>query len=202
MVGAFRFWPTPSPPDLSHAIFSPKGEEVIHLEEVAPTRQQIRKPPPPTPLPPIPVPDDVILPEELPEIAEDFTLEALPEDATDEKSQQGLEGQGRTLQVEEAPRPVRFVEPEYTAAARKRKIRAQIVIEVLVDEKGRVVQARIVERFLLGKKPDEPPTPVDHIGYGLEEAALAAAQRWRFRPARQNGKPVQSLTTLTFRFGI
>jgi hypothetical protein len=43
--------------------------------------------------------------------------------------------------------------------------------------------------------------PVAQLDYGLEEAALVAARRSRFRPAQQNGRPVASQTTLTFEFG-
>ncbi len=202
VLAFFHFWPHRNAPDLSHTIFSVRGKEVVQIEDMAPTRQQARKPPPPAPLPPVPVPDDFILPEEELTFTSELSLETLTDEGPDERTEAGTTGNGALLAIEEGPRPVRFVEPEYTPAARKRKIRAQIVVEVLVDEHGRVTQARIVERFLLSKNPDEPPVPVDTIGYGLEQAALTAAQRWRFRPARKNGTPVKTFTTLTFRFGV
>ncbi len=201
ILAVFRLWPRQAPADLKHTLFSVRGKEVVQLEDMAPTRQQARKPPPPAPLPPVPVPDDFILPEEELTFTSEISLETL-EEGLDEQTREGTTGNGALQAIEEGPRPVRFVEPEYTAAARKRKIRAQIVVEVLVDEHGRVTRARIVERFLLGKDPADPPVPVDTIGYGLEQAALAAAQRWRFRPARKNGTPVKTFTTLTFRFGV
>jgi protein TonB len=74
-------------------------------------------------------------------------------------------------------------------------------VEVLIDEKGRVIESKIVDRFIYEDK-DEPPTPVARIGYGIEEAALTAADRWRFRPARHGGRAVQTYYTLTFRFGV
>ncbi|MFV1981585.1 MAG: energy transducer TonB [Rhodothermia bacterium] len=40
------------------------------------------------------------------------------------------------------------------------------------------------------------------VGFGVEEAALSAADRWRFRPARHGGRVVQTYYTLTFRFGV
>ena len=43
--------------------------------------------------------------------------------------------------------------------------------------------------------------PVAHLKHGLEEAALVAARRSRFRPAQHNGTPVESQTTITFEFG-
>ena len=53
----------------------------------------------------------------------------------------------------------------------------------LVDERGRVSKARVLERFVLGK--DEEKEPVSLLGYGLEESAIAAAD-W----ARQAGARV------------
>ena len=73
---------------------------------------------------------------------------------------------------------------------------------MLVDEKGRVEASKVLERFLLGNKKDDPKQPVNLLGYGLEEAALSAAGRWLFRPARKNGTPVRSYHALTFRFGV
>ena len=75
------------------------------------------------------------------------------------------------------------------------------MIEVLVDEKGKVQEAKIVQRYVYSKNKKEKKS-VAILGYGLEESALSAAQRWTFRPARQNGYPVQSYTTLTFSFGV
>lgn len=43
---------------------------------------------------------------------------------------------------------------------------------------------------------------VDSAGYGLEEAALHAAARWRFRPAEIEGEPVATRALLTFSFGL
>ena len=73
---------------------------------------------------------------------------------------------------------------------------------MLVDEKGRVEATKVLERFLLGSKKDDPKRAVTLLGYGLEEAALSAAGRWLFRPARKNGTAVRSYHALTFRFGV
>jgi protein TonB len=36
----------------------------------------------------------------------------------------------------------------------------------------------------------------------LDDAALAAAQEWRFKPAKKNGKPIAVWITIPFRFKI
>ena len=74
-------------------------------------------------------------------------------------------------------------------------------IFVSSDERGNVSEAQVVKRYLVNKDKTER-TFVQEIGYGVEEAALAAAGRWMFRPAREGGKIVRSYTTLTFSFGV
>ena len=158
--------------------------------------------PPPAPLPPIIVPDDEIIEDE---IELDFTDSYLPIDdpGLDQRLTPGdpIGAPTSTARVAVGPKPVRITEPEYTRAAKRKKIRAEVVIEVLIDEKGRVEASKIVERFLLGDG-DDPKQPVALIGYGLEDAAMNAAARWLFRPARKNGTPVRSRHEVTFKFGV
>ena len=95
---------------------------------------------------------------------------------------------------------MRFVEPEWPREARRKRIRADVLVEVLVDEKGLVREAKVVERFLYQGDSDQKEE-VPELKYGLEEAAVAAAKRWMFQPARQDGNPVKSYKTITFSFG-
>ena len=155
--------------------------------------QQDKAPPPPAPLPPIEKPE----PAEQEEVALDFFENALPI----EKSPARREGESTPAPAVIGPRPVRYVEPEYTQAAKKRQIRASLEVQVVIDKRGRVEKARVLKRFLLDEESNRRKA-VDVIGYGLEEAALAAARQWRFRPARKGREPVSSTTTLTFSFGI
>lgn len=204
LIGAVKLWP---PPEAAEApvTFHTRAPEVIQLEEVQPTRQEAgRKPPPPTPLLPIVVPNEVVL-EEVPLELSDNRLPVEEPGATDDGAAPvpapNAGPTGPVARPDTGPKTVRFVEPEYTREARRRKVRAELVVEVLVDERGRVQETKIVERFLLGEDQADRK-PVAELGYGLEEAALAAAERWVFRPARHNGRPVASYTTLTFTFGV
>lgn len=191
-----RYWPEwESEPD-TEQVFDTRGEP-IELEMIEQTSQAAKPPAPPVPLPPVVVPDDVVLDYEEVDPSEEITVE----DEGEGEGESEYTGPRIVAQADQEPRPIRFVEPEYSAEARKKKVRATILVEVLVDEHGRVQKSRIIDRFVYEKKGD-PPVPVDEIGYGLEEAALAAAERWRFRPARHGGRAVQTYTTLTFRFGV
>lgn len=199
LLAVILWWPLPDD-DVPDTVFDARGKEVVQLKEIAQTRHaEHRKPPPPVPQPPIPVPDDVLLSEEVIELIE-FNPDDAPADAGDAPpAESGDEGPMLVARAEQAPRPLKYVEPEYTPEARKNRIRAEIVVKVLVDESGRVLESEIVEMFLLGEK-GMPKKPVDKVGYGLEEAALSAADRWRFRPAQHQGRIVRSYQTLTFTF--
>jgi protein TonB len=139
------------------------------------------------------------------EIIDDYELE-LPDDFLVYSEDEGdgtdaPEGEpSGTLPDLIEPRPVRIVEPEYTREAQRRKIRAEIVVEVFVDARGKVSESRVLERYLLDD--EEEREPVSILGYGLEESALSAAERCLFRPARFGGRAVSGYKTLRFSFGV
>lgn len=103
--------------------------------------------------------------------------------------------------VEESPRPVQFNVPDYPPEARRRKIRAEVFVEVDLNEQGRVLESRIVRRLLLDKD-GQAVEEVQTLGYGIEEAALSASRNWRFRPGRRNGVPVESRYVVSFKLGV
>jgi TonB family protein len=65
------------------------------------------------------------------------------------------------------------IEPEYTDEARRAKIQGTVVLHIEVDTRG---QAQNI-------------TVRQSLGLGLDERAIEAVQRWRFRPGYRNGKP-------------
>jgi protein TonB len=203
LIAIVKLWPQPIPGGDEPSVYAAVDQESIQMEEIVQTRQVQQAPPPPAPLPPVVVPDDIeIEPQEF-----DFAETSIPtvDPGLDlefkEGDPEGEEVQSRSTRPDTGPKPVRVVEPKYPREAEKKKIKAEINVEVLVDEKGRVKEKKITERFLV-KDDDGPREATRELGYGLEEAALAAADRWLFRPARQNGKAVASYQTLTFSFGI
>lgn len=200
VLAVVKLWPAPENPSPQAAVYEVGEREVIEIEEVQPTRQSEAKPPPPAPPIPILVPDDVALEDE--EIEFSDNLLDVEESGDDALLQEGddeptANAPGPTV----GPKTVRFVEPEYTRAARRNRVRAELVVAVMIDERGQVQNTEVVERFLLDKDGSSK-TPVNSLGYGLEESALSAADRWIFRPARKDGRPVASRTTLTFTFGV
>jgi TonB family protein len=84
-----------------------------------------------------------------------------------------------------APKIVSQPEPRYPPAAKRLNRAARVDIKVLVDERGRVLDAE-----LLGAK----------AGFGFDESALDAARRALFQPATKDGVRVKMWQTLRVNF--
>lgn len=201
LIGIFKFWPMPTEEVAAPVTFHTSGQELIAIEEILPTRQSNKPPPPPPPVIPYVVPDDILIENEMTFEDAFLPLEEYGEDEDAPADPAPAGASGGAVAPEVGPKPLRFVEPEYTREARRKNVKAEVVVEVLVDTKGRVQTAKIVERFLYSRDAKNKTT-VESLEYGLEESALSAAERWTFRPARQNGQPVESYTMLTFSFGV
>jgi len=76
--------------------------------------------------------------------------------------------------------------PRYTEAAIRARFEGKVILEAIVDEQGRVVQARVLK-----------PLPL-----GLDRAALDAVKSWRFKPATYFGRPVKVYYPLTANFTL
>lgn len=195
-IALVRWWPanTEAPPD---EVFREGDSERIALPDVQPTSQSREQaPPPPAPLPPVVVPNDVLVEQEI-EIGESELRVETPED--DETLQEGTDRATASRQPDTGARLLRNVQPNYPRSARDDEVRARIEIDVEIAETGRVQAATIRRRWLLSGHDTLQPVP--ELGYGLEEAALAAARRALFRPARVDGQPVTTRKTITFTFG-
>lgn len=196
-IALVRWWPA-SAPSSPEGPFRERGPERIQVNEIQPTTQsRERTPPPPAPVPPVVVPNDVVIEEEI-EFGEG-TL-AIEDPSDDERLQ---EGNSKVTTAARRPdtnaRLFRAVQPDYPSSARERSVQARVRVSVQVSKTGRVKAAAVLKRWRLldGGRARR----VAHLEYGLEEAALVAARRSRFRPAQHNGMPVASQTTITFEFG-
>jgi periplasmic protein TonB len=76
--------------------------------------------------------------------------------------------------------------PEFSDEARKAHFQGEVIVAIIVDANGRVVQPRIVKS----------------IGMGLDEKALEAALKWTFHPGTLNGKPVATRATISMTFHL
>ena len=98
----------------------------------------------------------------------------------------GITGGGGGF-VDDVTQPVLLwkIEPEYTDEARRAKIQGTVVLRIEVDTRG---QAQNI-------------TVRQSLGLGLDERAIEAVRRWRFRPGHRNGKPwaTPALVQVNFR---
>jgi periplasmic protein TonB len=78
---------------------------------------------------------------------------------------------------------IRRVQPDYPSSARAVRQSGTVAVEVTINEHGDVVAAQVLSGPTL-----------------LRDAATAAARRWKFKPATRDGKPISSVTTITFNF--
>jgi len=95
----------------------------------------------------------------------------------------------RSLPAERLDTPVEIVskpKPEYTRAAREARIEGTVVLEVTFVASGQLRVLRVV----------------DALGHGLDEAAIEAARKVRFNPARRNGRAVDHTATLRVVFKL
>ncbi len=84
----------------------------------------------------------------------------------------------------EPPVPMRTVMPEYPAAMRASGTSGIVMLSCAIDEKGLVTEAKVTKT----------------TNAAFNEAAVAAVEKWRFRPAQKDGKPVAVLITLPVKF--
>lgn len=85
-----------------------------------------------------------------------------------------------------APVPLYKVEPEYSEEARKAKFQGTVVLSIVVDASGNPGNFKVI-------RP---------LGLGLDEKAIEAVSKWRFRPAMKDGKPVAVMATVEVNFRL
>ncbi|HVP43763.1 MAG TPA: TonB family protein [Terriglobales bacterium] len=89
-------------------------------------------------------------------------------------------GDVKPVEIISKPRPV------YTAEARQLKIEGEVLLDVTFGADG-TLRVQRVDRGL---------------GHGLDEAAIRAAQQIRFRPARRDGQPFDTVAVLHIVFEL
>lgn len=78
------------------------------------------------------------------------------------------------------------IEPEYSEEARKAKVQGTVVLALVVDERGVARNIRVTQ------------SP----GLGLDQKAIEAVMKWRFKPGMKNGKPVRVMATVEVNFRL
>ena len=85
-----------------------------------------------------------------------------------------------------APSVLFKVEPEYSEEARKAKFQGTVVLFVIVDEKGNPRDLKVLRA----------------LGLGLDQKAIEAVEKWKFRPGMKDGRPVSVQATIEVNFRL
>ncbi len=164
----------------------------IEVEEIPPTEQIKRPPAPARPAVPIPTEAEDIPEDETIEETTELNLTEIPpppppmEDELDE-------GSYTFVPYDEPPQMIGGMELllsllEYPELARKAGIEADVIIGVLVDEKGNTVKTEVLKGA--GTK------------LGFEEAAMKALMQMKWKPAMQRDKPVKVWISVPVKFRL
>lgn len=83
--------------------------------------------------------------------------------------------------------PVRIAgaPPQYPTFAREARVQGTVILEALINERGRIERLRVLKSQSL-----------------LDAAAIAAVESWRYTPTLLNGVPVSVLMTITINFTL
>jgi TonB family protein len=87
---------------------------------------------------------------------------------------------------QEMPQPKKRVDPAYPTIFKKAGIEADVEIKVLVNEQGNVEKAETVSAS----------------NQNFVNAAMEAAIKWEFLPARKDGRPIKAEVTIPFKFRL
>jgi TonB family protein len=85
-----------------------------------------------------------------------------------------------------APALLYKVEPDYSEEARNAHLEGSVILYAEVDPTGRAVNLRVVRS----------------LGMGLDEKAIEAVPKWKFRPGYKDGKPVTVAATIEVNFRL
>jgi periplasmic protein TonB len=77
-------------------------------------------------------------------------------------------------------------EPEYSEEARKAKWQGSAMLQLIVDQNGAPQNIQVTKS----------------LGMGLDQKAIEAVMRWRFKPGMKDGKPVPVIATIEVNFRL
>jgi TonB family protein len=77
-------------------------------------------------------------------------------------------------------------DPEYSEIARKLYARGAVMLTIIVDPNGTARDIKVVKS----------------LGFGLDEKAIEAVEKWKFRPGMKSGQPVNVRATIEVNFRL
>ena len=161
-----------------------ENERQIIIENIEiPETQQFETPPPPA-RPSIPIES------EDEDLADDLTIEETDLDSFDAWDAPPPPPSGpqfKFIPYDDPPRPITPIKPVYPDIAQEAGIEGQVLIQCFIDKSGRVKETIVIKGI--------PNT-------GLNESAVTALRKTRFRPAKQRETPVGVWITIPINFKL
>jgi len=149
-----------------------EGQKQIIIEQIdIPQTEQMERPPPPA-RPSVPIES------ESEDIADDLTIEETDLEnfeAWDAPPPPPEGPQVRFIPYDDPPKALSPISPKYPEIAQEAGIEGTVIIQAFIDEKGRVKETIVLKGI--------PNT-------GLNEAAMEAIRKTRFKPAKQRDRAV------------
>jgi TonB family protein len=99
----------------------------------------------------------------------------------------GMPASGLQQELDEPAELLPGTSPEYTAEAKRRGVMGEVWLEVELRSSGEVHVLRVLS---------------PRLGYGLEDAAVRAANQYRCKPARNRGRAVTILGKIKITFTL
>lgn len=169
-------------------------QDVVEMEEVQQTEQEVKPPPPPKPPVPMEVPNDEIIEDDDVDFDTSLDLnESLdtsqgpppPDDGGEEEEQEIF------VVVENSPELIGGLaalqgEVEYPEFAKKAGIEGRVFVQFVVDENGNVQNPKVTRG----------------VHKLLNEEAVRAVRQMKFKPGKQRGKPVKVQMSLPVTFRL
>jgi protein TonB len=93
---------------------------------------------------------------------------------------------GIYTKVDEKPIPIRTSNPDYPTDLKREGIDGLVAVVTIIDEKGNVIDVSV-------KKSSNP---------AFERPAKEAIMRWKFTPAKKDGKAVKMRVTIPVKFSV
>tara|TARA_Y100000389_G_scaffold35785_1_gene30426 strand:+ start:12583 stop:13281 length:699 start_codon:yes stop_codon:yes gene_type:complete len=159
-----------------------EGQIIIENIEIPETQQFETPPPPARPSIPVESEDD--------DLADDLTIEETDLDnfdAWDAPPPPPSGPQVKFIPYDKAPVPLMPIRPKYPDIAQEAGIEGQVLVQCFIDKKGKVTETIILKGI--------PNT-------GLNESAVEALRKTRFRPAKQRETKVGVWITIPINFTL
>ena len=161
-----------------------EGQAQIVIEQIdIPQTQQINRPPPPA-RPSIPIES------ESEDISEDLTMDELDLESFEAWDAPPPPPSGprvKFIPYDDPPVPKTPIRPEYPEIAQEAGIEGTVYVQAFIDKNGRVKEVSVVKGI--------PNT-------GLNEAAMEAIRKTRFRPAKQRERAVGVYISIPVHFKL